>query len=70
MTELVLWYDYIENGVIRNNLEFENGLTKVKHLGLPNFLIQNNVNFTVATTAYGAEYFYEKYRNLKNVYPI
>jgi hypothetical protein len=70
MSEIVLWYDYIENGVIRNNLESENGFTKVKHLVLPNFLVKNNINFTVATTAYGSEYFYEKYKNLKNVYPI
>ena len=70
MSEIVLWYDCIENGLIRNNLEFENGFTKVKHVGLPNVLIQNNVDFTVATTTYGAEYFYKKYNNLKNFYPI
>ena len=70
MDEIVLWYDYIENGSIRNNLQFEDGFTKSVQVGLPNFFIQNNINFTVATTAYGAEYFYEKYSNLKNVYPV
>ena len=69
MSEIVLWYDYIENGKIRNNLKFETGITN-GNVGLPNFFIQNNIDFVISSTAYGAEHFYRKYSNLKNFYPI
>ena len=70
MSEIVLWYDYLENGSIRNNLKFETGITSNTKVGLPNFFIQNKINFTIATTAYGAEHFYRKYSHSKNFYPI
>jgi len=73
MSEIVLWYDTIENGMIKNNLgnicpELETFFKK--HIVLPQLLIQHNVDFTINTTSHGDEYFFKKYSNLKNFYPI
>ena len=69
MSEVVLWYDYIQNGEIVNNCRLEDGMTD-DVVEIPKLLIKTNVDFTVATTAYGTEYFYKKYSNLKSFYPI
>jgi hypothetical protein len=69
MSEVVLWYDYIQNGEIVNNCRLEDGMTDGA-VEIPKLLIKTNVDFTVATTAYGTEYFYKKYSNLKSFYPI
>jgi hypothetical protein len=69
MSDIVLWYDYIQNGKIINNCGCETEMTGMA-VEIPNHLIKTNVDFTVATTAYGTEYFYKKYSNLKSFYPI
>jgi hypothetical protein len=69
MSDIVLWYDYIQNGKIINNCGSETEIIDTV-VEIPNHLIKTNVDFTVATTAYGTEYFYKKYSNLKSFYPI
>lgn len=73
MSEIVFWYDIIENGRIKNNLS--HGTYQIetffnKNISLPNLCIQNDIDFTIGTTSYGAEYLYKKYNKLKNFYPI
>lgn len=68
--DIVLWYDYIENGILRNNLKFDDTILTNSNVGLPYLLVKNNVDFIISPTAYGAEYLYKKYSKLKNFYTI
>jgi hypothetical protein len=73
VSEIALWYDIIENGRIKNNFHHgEYAIEKFfnKHISIPNLLCKNEIDFTIGTTSYGAEYLYKKYKNLKNFYPI
>lgn len=73
MDDIVLWYDTIDNGVVKNN--FQPGAHEIENffndnVGLPNLLIKNNIDFIISTSSYGTEYFYTKYSTLKSFYPI
>jgi len=71
MSDIVLWYDCIENGTVKNNLRFDSEMSIANStVRLPDFLIRNKVDFDMSTTAYASEYFYKKYSNLKSFYPI
>lgn len=73
MSEIVLWYDTIENGMIKNNLEhlYEGNFPFIKkYVSLPSTLHHNSIDFVVSSTVNNSENFYKKYSNSKNFYPI
>lgn len=73
MSEIVLWYDTIENGMIKNNLEhlYEGDFPFIKkYVSLPATLHHNAIDFVVNSTVNNSENFYKKYSNAKNFYPI
>ena len=70
MSDIVLWYDTVDNGILKNNLKDSNYSFSNCTAILPNLLIKNNIDFVLSATSYGKEYFYKKYINLKSFYPI
>jgi len=70
MGNIVLWYDTVDNGVLKNNLQQDGYVFSNISAILPALLVKNKIDFIIATTVYGSEYFYKKYSNLKSFYPI
>lgn len=70
MSNIVLWYDTVDNGIIRNN--FQHGVYKFSNTPstLPTLFIKNNIDFVCNITAFGAEYFFKKHKDSINFYPI